>query len=69
MTHSEDLINFQQNRIEAMTEKIDELNDSLQRTELDNNIKIHELEGRIAYLEANIEVLNSNIKSFIYENE
>ena len=69
MTHTDDLINFQKNRIEAMTEKIDELNDSLQRTELDNNIKIHELESRIAYLEANIEVLNSNIKSFIYENE
>lgn len=69
MTHSEDLINFQKHRIEAMTEKIDDLNDSLQRTELDNSIKVNELESRIAYLEANIEVLNNNIKSFIYENE
>lgn len=69
MTHSEDLINFQKHRIEAMTEKIDDLNVALERTELDNNIKVNELESRIAYLEANIEVLNSNIKSFIYENE
>tara|TARA_R110000824_G_scaffold271961_6_gene460482 strand:- start:10480 stop:10635 length:156 start_codon:yes stop_codon:yes gene_type:complete len=31
--------------------------------------KINELESRIAYLEANIEVLNTNIKSNFYENE
>lgn len=31
--------------------------------------KISELESRIAYLEANIEVFNSNINSNFYENE
>ena len=51
MTYSEDLLRLKQYRIEAMTDKI------------------NELESRIAYLEANIEVLNSNIKSNFYENE
>jgi|GEM_PF-6931748 len=51
MTHTEDLLRLKQYRIDAMTDKI------------------NELESRVAYLEANIEVLNNNIKSQIYENE